>query len=169
MSENRDDTKAQHIERRTNLERRSMRGAFRLAARDAALRRRGGRRKEDLDAGFYTDRHDAPLLLIAMSVLLFSVIDSILTLQLIARGAEELNPLLAMLIEIDVKLFAWTKTVITAMALVLLVSHANHKVFGVMRIRKVLVICLFLYSVLVTYQAVLIAVAPPPVDVLLTG
>ncbi len=157
------------VERRTGDDRRSMRGAFRLAASARALRRREGRRRADREQGYYTDHHDAPLLLMAMGVFLLSVLDSIFTLQLIARGAEELNPLLAMLMEIDVSVFAWSKTAITAGVLVLLVSHANHKVFGFLRIRKVLLVGLIGYLCLVAYEATLLLMFPPIPELVLNG
>ena len=146
-----------------------MRGAFRLAATAKSLRRRNGRRGADIEQGFYTDHHDAPLLFMAMSVLLFSVLDSILTLQLIARGAEELNPLLAMLMNVNEHVFAWSKTGITAVVLVIFVSHANHKVFGLLRIRKVLLIGLVVYVCLVAYEVTLMVMFAPLPDVVLSG
>lgn len=150
-------------ERRRRRERRSMRGAFRLAARKEALRRRMGRREEDLDRGYYTDRHDAPLLLTAMCVLLFAALDAILTLQLITFGATELNPLMRMLMNVDVYLFAWLKMGITAVVLVIAVSHANYRLFGWWRTRSVLLLSLGLYVCLVAYQLVLLSIAVRPV------
>ncbi len=156
-------------EKRASDDRRSMRGAFRLAAAAESLRRRQGRREADLEHGFYTDHHDAPLLLIAMGVLLFSVIDAILTLQLIGWGAEEINPLLAMLLEIDVRLFAWSKIALTALVLLLSVSHANFKVFGFLRLRRLLLIGLVAYVCLVSYQATLMYLFPPIPELVLNG
>lgn len=105
----------------------------------------------------------------AMSILLFSVLDSILTLQLIARGADELNPLVGFLIDMDVGIFAWTKTVVTAVVLVLLVTHANHKLFGVLRVRKVLLVGLVGYVCLVAYEAVLLIMFQPLPQLILNG
>lgn len=152
-------------ERRKNEDRRSMKGAFRLAAARNSLRRRTGRRAEDQALGFYTDRHDAPLLLVAMSILLFSALDSIFTLQLVARGAQELNPFLRMLMEIDVSLFAWSKMAITALVLVVLVSHANYVVFNKFRIRTLLLYSLGFYVLLVIYQVGLLTLVPPIPDI----
>lgn len=156
-------------ERRVTGERRSIRGAFRLAAAAGSLKRRRGRRKTDLEQGFYTDHHDAPLLLVALSIVLFSLLDSIFTLQLIARGAEELNPLMAHLINIDVQVFAWTKTLVTASVLVLLVAHANHVLFGLFRVRRVLQLGLAGYVCLVAYQVVLMVMFEPLPTVVLSG
>lgn len=153
------------VERRKSDDRRSLKGAFRLAAAKKSLRRQTGRREEDLARGYYTDRYDAPLLLVAMSVLLFSALDSIFTLQLVARGAEELNPFLRMLMEIDVKLFAWSKMVITALVLVVLVSHANYVVFGKFRIRTLLLFSLGFYVCLVIYQVGLLTLVEPLADI----
>ncbi len=161
------DSQGQTIERRTGTDRRSPRGAFRLAASSDALRRQVGRRREDLEQGYYTDRYDAPLLLTAMSLLLFAALDSILTLQLLARGAEELNPLMRMLLDIDVWAFAWGKMVITALVLVVLVSHANYKVFGLVRVRRVLLFVLMVNIAVVAYQTVLITTFAPLPDPLL--
>lgn len=150
-------------DRRSKQERRSMRGAFRLAASKRGLRRRTGRREEDLDRGYYTDTHDAPLLLIAMSVLLFAALDAILTLQLIAYGATELNPLMRMLIEVDVYLFAWFKMAITAVVLIIAVSHANYRLFGLWRTRSVLLMALWVYVALVAYQLTLLSLVVKPI------
>lgn len=149
-------------ERRGNAERRSIRGAFRLIAKQEGLRRRTGRREEDLDRGYYTDRHDAPLLLIAMSVLLFAALDAILTLQLIAYGATELNPFMRILIDVDVYLFAWFKMALTAVVLIIAVSHANYRLFGMWRTRSVLLFALWVYVALVTYQLTLLSLVVKP-------
>ncbi len=157
------------VERRKSQDRRSMKGAFRLAAGKKSLRRKSGRRAEDHATGYYTDRHDAPLLLVAMSVLLFSALDSIFTLQLVARGAEELNPFLKMLMEIDVNLFAWGKMAITAVVLVVLVSHANYVVFGKFRIRTLLLFSLGFYVCLIIYQVGLLTLVEPIPDIEIVG
>lgn len=150
-------------DRRGSGERRSMRGAFRLSASKDGLRRRTGRREADLHRGFYTDKHDAPLLLTAMCVLLFAALDAILTLQLIAYGATELNPLMRMLIEVDVYLFAWFKMAVTAVVLIIVVSHANHRLFGLWRTRSVLQFALWAYVVLVAYQLTLLSLVVKPI------
>ncbi len=149
-------------DRRDARERRSIRGAFRLAARSDGLRRRMGRRETDLDRGYYTDRHDAPLLLIAMSVLLFAALDAILTLQLIAYGATELNPFMRVLIDVDVYLFAWVKMAVTAVVLIIAVSHANYRLFGLWRTRSVLLLSLWMYVGLVAYQLTLLSLVVQP-------
>lgn len=156
-------------ERRSKSERRSIRGAFRLAAKKEGLRRRTGRRDEDLDRGYYTDRHDAPLLLIAMSVLLFAALDAILTLQLIAYGATELNPLMRLLIDVDVYLFAWFKMSLTAVVLIIAVSHANYRLFGLWRTRRVLLLALWVYVGLVAYQITLLSLVVQPLTDLQPG
>lgn len=149
-------------ERRASQERRTIRGAFRLSAKKDGLRRRTGRRQDDLHRGYYTDKHDAPLLLTAMCVLLFAALDAVLTLQLIAYGATELNPLMRVLIEVDVYLFAWFKMALTAVVLIIAVSHANHRLFGLWRTRKVLLFALWVYVALVTYQLTLLSLVVRP-------
>jgi len=151
-------------ERRVNRDRRSIRGAFKLSANQDGLRRRTGRREEDLHHGYYTDKHDAPLLLTAMCVLLFAALDALLTLQLIAYGATELNPFMRMLIEVDVYLFAWFKMALTAVVLIIAVSHANHRLFGLWRTRSILLFALWVYVALVTYQLTLLSLVVKPIS-----
>ena len=99
--------------------------------------------------------------MMALGVMFLSVLDAVFSLRLIANGAQELNPVMAFLIEHNVLVFAWIKIAITAIVLVLLVSHANHKVFGFMRVRSVLMAGLALYVCLVTYELALLALIQP--------
>jgi len=58
-------------------------------------------------------------------ILLLSILDGLLTLQLLGRGAKEINPVMAYLLEIDPKLFMVLKYLLTSASLVVLLILRN--------------------------------------------
>jgi hypothetical protein len=113
-------------------------------------RRRRGRRASD--APFLIDWHEPHLLFLAVAILLLSVADAFLTLTLLTRGAEELNPLLEYVLRAHPRLFAAAKMGLTGGGLLVLVALARATVFRVIRVSSIIHWFLLAYAVLIGYE-----------------
>jgi len=113
-------------------------------------RRRGGRREAEGSA--LVDWHEPHLLFLSIMILLLSITDAFLTLTLLARGAQEVNPLLAYMLETSPKLFIAVKMALTGFALLVLVALARARVFRVIKVSMVIHWCLLGYAVLIGYE-----------------
>jgi hypothetical protein len=121
-------------------------------------RRRGHRRAGESDS--LVDWHEPHLLFLAVSILLLSVTDAFVTLTLLARGAEEANPVMAFLLDEAPRLFATVKLALTGTGIVVLVALARARVFRVIRISNIIHWCLIVYLGLIAYEAWLLANPP---------
>ena len=81
-------------------------------------RRERGRRKEDIPKTFLVDRYSPTFLAVIVSILFLSVIDALLTLFLIGRGASELNPVMAYYLELGPYSFLAVKYALTCVAVI---------------------------------------------------
>lgn len=147
-------------ERRTTTERRR----YQLSTFWRGLidkRRRKIRRGEDGHL-FHLDWHEPWLLVVTLAILVASVLDALMTLELLRKGAVEVNPFMAVLIERDVGLFVNAKLALTGVGLILLVMHANFRIFRVIRISYILSISLMMYLGLTAYELVLLGYLPIP-------
>ena len=81
-------------------------------------RREHGRRKEDKLKTFLVDRYSPYLLAAIVGILFLSVIDALLTLYLLSRGAFELNPVMAYYIEMGPYSFLAVKYALTCVAVI---------------------------------------------------
>ena len=138
------------MERRSGDDRRRKPGWPRLFQ---TRRRRVSSGRRATDFAGYVDRYDRRTWLVAMSVLLLSVFDAVLTaLQISAGAVEEANPLMS---------YAWhaggpwiffgVKAAVTAFAMALIVLHKEWRI-GRLAARA----CLWAYIVVCTYHLVLI-------------
>ncbi len=113
---------------------------------------RYGPRRGTEPAGYYVDWHQPQLLYMTLAILLLCTADAILTLNLLALGAREVNVFMARLINHDVYVFSATKMALTGVGLVFLVLHANFKLFHVIEVRKLLKAFLVFYIGLIAYE-----------------
>ncbi len=105
----------------------------------------------------YVDRYEPHLFYVAVATLLLCCTDAFFTLTLLQQGAEEINPFMALLLEMDVQLFLVTKFALTAAGLVFLVAHKNFLLFNRrLRVPHVLYAFLVGYMVLVKYELTLL-------------
>ncbi len=119
-----------------------------------APRRRGGRRvsDEEIPVDFYEPR----LLVPVLAMLLLSVADAFLTVRLMAGGAEEMNPLLAFVLNEHPRLFAVVKMALTGLGVVVLVALARARVFKLVRVSLFLYALVAAYFALIVYEAQLL-------------
>ena len=121
-------------------------------------RRRGSRRRGD-SLGNYVDRYDAHLFVVAIGIFLLCCLDAHFTLILLDRGAEEINPLMAALLNHGVQTFVYTKLTITGFGLIFLVVHAAFWIAGTVRVSDILYAVLLSYVLLFVYQLQMLAQA----------
>lgn len=114
-------------------------------------RRRGPRREADTSA-YYVDWYDERLFFVTIGIFLLCCFDAFFTLVLLGRGAEELNPLMATLLEHGIRTFVYAKLAITGFGLVFLVVHAAFWIGGAVRVSHILYAVLGGYVTLFVYQ-----------------
>ena len=114
-------------------------------------RRRGGRRAGDEEIP--VDFHEPWLLVPVVAMLLLSIADAFLTVTLMAGGAEESNPLLALVLNEHPRLFAVVKMALTGLGVVVLVALARTRVFKLVRVSLFLYGLVAAYFALVAYEA----------------
>jgi hypothetical protein len=143
------------LERRTRTFTALVRGSF-------TPRRRVPRRGNE--ASFASvDWHHPQWLAVALLILLLCCADAILTITLLERGAYELNPLMAHLVERSGLAFAVVKLGLTSSGVVMLTLIAGTRVFGRLPVGLVLYSVLAGYVLLIAYELYLLEHVPPVV------
>jgi Domain of unknown function (DUF5658) len=128
-----------------------------------ALRRNGRRkfprREHERRGSYFVDRFDAMTLAMIVGLLVLTIADGVLTIELLDTNSEEVNPLMAQLLLKGNYVFLLGKFILTATGLPYLVAYKNYRMFGT-RFRAGFVLPLFvgLYVALVLYQANLLHV-----------
>jgi len=118
-------------------------------------RRRDIRRVTE-EEPLFTDWHHPWLFFLATGIMLFSAMDAFMTLQLLDRGAIEINPMMAAVIGKSTLTFAVTKMALTGVCVLALVFLSRARFLN--RIRTGLVLTMFFsfYAILVCYEFVLL-------------
>ncbi len=114
--------------------------------------RRRDTRRDDEDAPLYTDWHHPWLFFLATGTMLLSCMDAFFTLQLIGRGAIEINPVMAAMIGQGTLAFAATKMLLTGLGILILVFLSQTRMFNLMRTGLVLTVFFAFYACLVCYE-----------------
>jgi hypothetical protein len=105
------------VERRSGADRRK-KSTVNVRALVLGGRRERGRRLEDRSKTFLVDRYSPYFLAAIVSILFLSVIDALLTLFLINRGALELNPVMAYYLDLGPYRFLAVKYALTCIGVV---------------------------------------------------
>lgn len=114
-------------------------------------RRHAARRLED-QLRPIVDWHGPALLASAFLILVLCVADALLTLRLIAAGAEEANPVMALVVYGDARRFVLTKLALTGGGVLLLVACARFRVLRLLRADTIVHGLLVAYLLLITYE-----------------
>ncbi|SOD19071.1 DUF5658 family protein [Nitrosomonas ureae] len=122
-------------------------------------RRLGERRIPEKGKPEYVDRYAGHLMFCAIAILLLGVLDAFFTLNILARGGEELNWIMAQLIEDSTQKFISFKLALTSMALMLLIIHHNVRLTEKIRVWHIKYLILFGYTVLIGYELYLLNLA----------
>lgn len=138
------------VERRKGTERRkhSLAAYWRGAL---APRRRAGRRAEDHIYPM-VDWHPARVFALVFSILVLCAADGVLTVVLIANGAIEVNPVMALFLPHALGWFAAVKLTLTALGMAILVACSRMRLFRTIPGESLLYVILACYVVLVYYE-----------------
>ena len=121
-----------------------------------AGRRMANRRASEHRRPYFVDRFSPAMFVFLLMLLITSLVDAILTIQLIEAGAKEINPLMDRLLERGVLPFLLGKYVLTVAGLPLLLIFKNHYLFGTrIRVGHLIPLIVALYLALIGYQLVL--------------
>lgn len=118
-------------------------------------RRRANRRASD-PAPLFVDWHHPWLMFLAIGIMLLSSLDAFLTLQLIARGAVEVNPVMLAAMGGGTQAFATSKMLLTGTGVLALVFMAHSRLFNCIRASLTLTGFFGFYCCLVCYEFVLL-------------
>jgi hypothetical protein len=114
-------------------------------------RRRPARRLDD--SRFHpVDWYSAHLLAVSIGILLLSATDAFLTAFLLLHGAEEVNPIMAVLVYRSVAVFAGFKMAMTGAGIVTMVFLSRYRFMRVIRVEFVLYAVLAVYAWLIGYE-----------------
>ncbi len=116
-------------------------------------RRRTTRRASE-GMPIFTDYHHPWLFFLATSIMMMSCFDAILTLQLLDRGAIEINPVMAAVINQGTLTFAATKMLLTGFGILALVFLARARFMRRFRTGLILTFLFSGYAILVCYEFV---------------
>ena len=125
-------------------------------------RRRFGRRAGDR---FYpvVDWHSPRVLALVLLILGLSALDGVLTVMLMSQGANEANPVMALLVPHNLGWFAAVKLGLTASGAAVLVACARMKLFRFVPGELLLYLVVGCYVALVVYELRLLENPPLPI------
>jgi hypothetical protein len=106
------------------------------------------------------DWHSSHLLAVAIGILLLSVVDAFLTLMLLQGGAYEVNPIMALLVNRDVAVFAALKMGLTSIGIVFMVFLARYRFMRLLPVGWVLYGVLIGYASLIGYEISMLKTSP---------
>lgn len=136
------------FERRSGYDRRHRKlgilSKYWLTGKRAAVRR-----EEDKQRAYRIDRHSSRTLAVILVIVMLSIIDAILTLHLIDRGATELNPVMDYYLGHSPLAFFWVKYMLTSAALIIVLTNKTAYLFNTRFQVKILFIVFLVPFVLV--------------------
>lgn len=116
-------------------------------------RRRNLRRGAEPEP-LFSDWHHPWLFFLATGTMMLSVMDAFFTLQLLDRGAVEVNPVMAAVIGHSSLTFAVSKMLLTGIGILTLVFLSRFKFMNRMRTGLILTVFFSFYACLVCYEFV---------------
>jgi hypothetical protein len=150
-------------ERRNRVERRR-RHFWSLCYGSFNPRRRSHPRRAD-DSRFHSlDWYSARLLVVSIGISLLSMADAFLTLNLLNSGADEINPIMATLLNHGTAAFTIFKMATTGVCVLALVVMSKYRFMRLFRVEIVMYVVLASYLSLIAYELWLLR---KPLDVIL--
>ena len=98
------------------------------------------------------DWYSAHLLAVSVGILLLSAADAFLTGILLLHGADEVNPIMALLVYRSVAAFAALKMAMTGTSVMVMVFLSRYRFMRVLRVDLVLYAVLAVYAWLIGYE-----------------
>jgi hypothetical protein len=116
-------------------------------------RRMFHRRRDEHAREYFVDRYSVSSLVLILLILIFSLVDAVITIHLLAADCGEANPLMAHLLEHGVTPFLIGKYILTAVGLPVLLVFQNFRLFGTrFRVSYLFPVFVALYIILLAYQ-----------------
>ena len=126
------------------------------AAFPPAGQRMACRRASEHGRPYFVDRFSSAMFVVIVMLMIASIVDAILTIQLIDAGAREINPLMDRLLDYGILPFLLGKYMLTVAGLPLLLIFKNHYLFGTpVRVGYLIPMAVAMYLVLIGYQLAL--------------
>lgn len=116
-------------------------------------RRRDSRREAEVNP-VYTDWHHPWLFFLATGTMLLSSMDAFFTMQLLSRGAIEINPVMDAVIGQGPLAFAASKMLLTGLGVLTLVFLARWRFMNLVRTGLILTVFFSFYACLICYEFV---------------
>jgi len=120
-------------------------------------RRKKSRRETDDTANTFVDFHEPKLAFVFLLTLVLCITDVVLTLNIIGKGGEEVNPIMKFLMEKDLIIFFWVKFAMTSLGMLFLMSHKNFRLYRIFSGYHLFYAVAVMYVVLVNYEIILIS------------
>ncbi len=120
-------------------------------------KRSTARRNDDAARPYYIDRYESWIGVNVILIACLSALDSFFTLQILASGGTEVNPVMQYLLEINTSAFIFGKMAMTSICLVFVMIHINFKLLGIVSIRSLLISIASIYVLLIGYEIVLLS------------
>lgn len=138
--------------RRAHADRRQTRATFFDVFRADGRRKTMRRSISTSTVGHYLDHYDARLVIPSLTILVLCIIDAQLTLNLLARGATELNLIMQLALEKGAMIFLLTKYAMTASSVMFLLVHHQFRIFNIVQVRHIISAYAWIYIALLAYE-----------------
>jgi hypothetical protein len=131
--------------------------AFRMGGRRSRVRR-----CEEREGAYFLDRFGAGTLAMVIILLCLTIVDGVLTIELLDTNSEESNPLMEHLLTRGHFAFLLGKYLLTAAGIPFIVVYKNYPFLGTrFRVGYLLPVFIALYLLLISYQWMLLQAGPP--------
>ncbi len=119
-------------------------------------RRFSGRRRSDKRYPLM-DAFDTSAMFLAVTLVLLSLTDAFLTLNILAGGGREVNPVMNYMLGFGTLVFVSSKMLMTAVPIAALTAAGNLIIFNCVRVRTVTAILVGMYAGLIVYELLILS------------
>lgn len=119
-------------------------------------RRSRGRRRSDKHYPLL-DVFDGSAMFLAVALIALSLCDAFFTLNILAHGGREVNPIMNYMLNYGTFAFVASKMLLTALAIVVMTAAGNLKIFSLVRVRSVIAVLIGLYAGLIVYELLILS------------
>ncbi|MFQ6102709.1 MAG: DUF5658 family protein [Candidatus Glassbacteria bacterium] len=116
-------------------------------------RRRRPRRAQDWKPGFYVDVYGTKIFIASFFLIFLSIMDALLTLHQVERGAREINPTMNFLLKLGLNEFFYVKYAITCLGVLFLCIHKNFPF-----VKEIILILIIAYMLVISWHLYLLSV-----------
>jgi hypothetical protein len=114
-------------------------------------KRKAARRKNEME-NYYVDQYEKKYIVLFGFVLIFSIFDTLLSLEIVELGGNEINPILGSLMNKNVVLALTIKYLVTATAILIILIHKNFRILKIIKVSSVITMIFIIYFVVFVYE-----------------